>query len=218
MVGIDLGVRDLVVIATPDGREVDRIVAPRPLEAAQARLRTLQRKAARQHGPYDPETKTRREPSAGWRKTQAEVAKTHHRVANLRETHLHTITKRLATRHDFIGIETLMVKPMMARGPIWKRKLNRGLHDASFAEITRQLTYKTPWYGSTLVKADRTYASTQICSTCKTPAITKLALHHRTFRCDTCGVSLDRDLNAAINLAHVATAVTAPATAIAQAQ
>ena len=69
VVGIDLGVRDLVVVATPDGREVDRITAPRHLEAAQATLRRLQRKAARQVGPYDPETKTRREPSTGWRKT-----------------------------------------------------------------------------------------------------------------------------------------------------
>jgi putative transposase len=65
VVGIDLGVRDLIVVATPEGREVARIVAPRPLDAAQAKLRVLQRKAARQQGPYDPATKTRREPSTG---------------------------------------------------------------------------------------------------------------------------------------------------------
>ena len=125
VVGVDLGVRDLVVVATPDGREIDRITAPRHLEAAQAKLRTLQRKAARQHGPYDPESTTRREPSTGWRKTQARIAKTHHRVANLRENHLHNVTSALTKRHDVIGVETLAVKPMMKKGPGWKRRLNR---------------------------------------------------------------------------------------------
>lgn len=118
VIGIDVGVRDQVVVATPDGRELERIRAPRHLEAAQTRLRALQRKAARQHGPYDPDTKTRREPSAGWRKTQAQVARTHHRVANLRETHLHTITARLTQSHDVIGVETLAITPMMAKAAL----------------------------------------------------------------------------------------------------
>ena len=201
VVGIDLGVRDLVVVATPEGREVDRITAPRPLEAAQHRLRGLQRKAARQHGPYDPDTKSRREPSTSWCRTQAQIAKTHHRVANLRTDFLAKTTTTLAQRHDVIGIETLAVKKMMAKGPGWKRKLNRGIADASLAEISRLLGYKTTWYGSTLVKADRAYPSSKTCSTCGTVK-TKLALHQRTFTCETCGVSLDRDLNAAINLAH----------------
>ncbi len=213
VVGVDLGVRDLVVVATPNGREIDRLTAPRHLEAAQARLRTLQRKAARQVGPYDPESKTRRKPSAGWRRTQTQIAKAHHRVANLRTDFLHKTTTKLAQRHDVIGVETLAVKPMMARGPGWKRQLNRGNADASFGELLRQLDYKTTWYGSTLIRADRTYPSSKICSTCGT-AKTKLPLTQRTFHCDTCGVSLDRDLNAAINLAHhaaTATASTAPA-------
>jgi putative transposase len=209
VVGVDLGVRDLVVVATPDGREVARIVAPRPLQAAQAKLRGLQRKAARQHGPYDPATKTRREPSAGWRKTQADVAKVHHRVANLRENHLHRVTASLAKRHDVIGVETLAIKPMMARGPGWKKHLNRGIADASMGELLRQLDYKTTWYGSTLVKAPRTYPSSKTCSTCGTVKA-KLALNQRTFWCDHCGTRLDRDLNAAINLAHRA-AKTTPA-------
>ena len=210
VIGVDLGVRDLVVVATPDGREVDRITAPRHLQAAQTKLRALQRKAARQVGPYDPATKTRREPSTSWRRTQAQIAKTQHRVANLRETHLHRLTSTLTKRHDVIGVETLAVRQMMAKGAGWKKHLNRGIADASFATLLRQLDYKSTWYGSTLVKADRTYPSSKTCSTCGTVK-TKLALHQRTFNCDTCGVSLDRDLNAAINLAHQAATATSAA-------
>ena len=208
VVGIDLGVRDLVVVATPEGREVARIVAPRPLEAAQAKLRRLQRKAARQVGPFDPASKTRREPSTSWRRTQAQIARTHHRVANLRTDFLAKTTTTLAQTHDVIGIETLAVKPMMAKGPKWTRKLHRGIADASFADIARLLDYKTTWYGSTLIKAPRAYRSSRICSTCGTVR-TKLALHQRTFWCDDCGTRLDRDLNAAINLAHHAAATQA---------
>lgn len=86
----------------------------------------------------------------------------------------------MAQTHDVIGVETLAVKKMMAKGPGWKRKLNRGIADASFAEITRLLDYKTTWYGSTLVKAPRTYPSSKTCSTCGTVR-TKLVLHQRTF-------------------------------------
>jgi len=113
-----------------------------------------------------------------------------------------------------IGIETLAVKAMMAKGPAWQRKLHGGIADASFATIARQLDYKTTWYGSTLIKAPKGYASSRICSTCGT-ARTKLALNQRTFWCDTCGARLDRDLNAAINLAHLAQTAARTTTAVA---
>ena len=62
-VGVDVGVKDLLVVANPDGVEVARVAAPKPLTRAQSRLRAAQRQAARRRGPYDPDTKTRREPS-----------------------------------------------------------------------------------------------------------------------------------------------------------
>ena len=68
VVGVDVGVRDLVVVATADGVEVDRIPAPKPLTRAQSRLRAAQRQAARRCGPYDPDTQTRREPSKRWQR------------------------------------------------------------------------------------------------------------------------------------------------------
>lgn len=76
-------------------------------------------------------------------------------------------------------------------------------------ELLRQLDYKATWYGATLVKAHRYYPSTRTCSTCGTVKA-NLSLSTRTYQCDTCGTSLDRDLNAAINLArHAHTAAPA---------
>lgn len=81
-----------------------------------------------------------------------------------------------------------------------RRKLHRLLADAGFAEVRRQLTYKTAWRGGTLVVADRWFASSKTCSDCGAVKA-KLALSERTFVCTECGVVLDRDLNAARNLA-----------------
>lgn len=110
----------------------------------------------------------------------------------------------LAQQHDVIGIETLNVKQMMRKGD-GKRRLNRGLGDAALATVLRQLDYKTRWYRSTLVKADKTYPSSKTCSGCGAVK-TKLPLTQRIYSCDHCGTSLDRDLNAALNLARLATA------------
>ena len=83
VVGVDVGVKadSLLVIATPDSVEVDCIQSPKSLQAAQSRLRGLQRRAARQHGPYDRQTRTRQQPSKRWRATQARIGRTHAHAA-----------------------------------------------------------------------------------------------------------------------------------------
>ena len=205
VVGVDLGVKDLLVIATPEGREIARIPPPGHLRHAQRKLRALQRKAARQRGPWDCVGQSRRQPSTGWKTTQTEIGKTHARVANLRADHLHKTTTRLAQTHSLIGVETLAVRNMTRHGGARKRGLNRSLTDASFATIARLLDYKTRWYGAQLVRADRFYPSSKTCSTCGAVK-TKLTLAERTYICTTCGSAIDRDLNAAINLARLAQA------------
>lgn len=202
VVGVDVGVVDLLVVATPDGVELRRVPAPKPLTRAQVNLRRLQRRAARQQGPYDPASKSRRQASSRWRRTQARIAKTHLRAANIRRDVLHKHTTALAQQHQVIVVETLNAAGMRARGGCRKRGLNRSLADAALAEIRRMLDYKTPWYGSTLVQADRCYPSSKTCSACGT-AKANLSLADRTFSCEHCGMSLDRDHNAAINLARL---------------
>lgn len=201
IVGVDAGVKDLLVVAAPDGTEVDRIQAPKPLAAAQDKLWRLQRRAARRQGPWDPETKTRRDPSNRWRATTVQVGKTHGRVSSLRRHELHRATSRLAREHDVLVVEDLSVAAMSRHGGRRKRGLNRALADASLAQVRRMLGYKALWYGAELVVADRWFASTQLCSGCG--AKTKLPLSERIYHCGACGLVADRDFNAAVNLARL---------------
>jgi putative transposase len=200
--GVDLGVRDLLVAAAPDGTELARARAPKPLAAAQARLRALHRQAARRHGP---DRRTGQRPSRRWRRTQARIGRVHARAANLRRDTLHKATTALARRHQVIVAEDLNVAGMSRRKPgagRGGRGLNRAIADAAPGELRRQLSYKTTWYGSRLVVAGRWYPSSKTCSACG--AVTaKLALAERTWTCEGCGAAHDRDHNAAINLARL---------------
>jgi putative transposase len=213
VVGVDAGVKDLIVVADPGGNELTRHRAPRELKAAHRKLRALQRKAARQVGPWDATTSTKRQPSRGWRDTERQIARTHARVAHLRTDRLHKLSTALAQTHTVIGVETLTVKNMMAGGGARKRGLNRALGDAGLGELLRQLDYKTGWYRAQLVKADRFFPSSKLCSGC---GVVKAKLHlaQRTYVCDSCGLVIDRDLNAAVNLARHAQRETDPSTGV----
>jgi putative transposase len=201
VVGVDVGVNDLLVVATAAGVEVARVAAPKPLTRAQSRLRAAQRQAARRCGPYDPDTQARREPSKRWERATARVGRIHARVAAIRAHALHHATTALATRHDVIAVEHLAAKNMAHRGGRRKRGLNRALGDAAIGRIRTQLGYKTTWYGTELVTAPRFFTSTQLCSRCG--AKTKLRLRDRVYRCRNGCPSMCRDLNAAINLARL---------------
>src|SRR6266511_2978063 len=189
VVGVDVGVRHLAVLST--GRVIPN---PRPLDQAQARLRRLNRQLARRHGFRAPDG-THQTPSSGWRQTRRRLARAHARVVCIRRDSLHKLTSELAVSHGMIVVEHLNVAGM-ARN----RHLARAVSDAAFAELRRQLTYKCQWYGSVLVTADRWYPSSKTCSACGA-AKAKLPLSARVFTCDACGICLDRDLNAACNLA-----------------
>ena len=202
MLRASAGVRDLLVIAAPSGIEVARVPAPKPLAQAQARLRAVQRKAARQAGP---DRRTGQRPSKRWTKTAARIGRVHARAANIRRDVLHKATTQLAQRHRVIVIEDLAVASMTRRKPgagRGGRGLNRALADAALGGLRRQLSYKTIWYGSALIVADRWYPSSKTCSACggRKP---NLALAEPTWTCDGCGAAHDRDLNAATNLARL---------------
>jgi putative transposase len=200
-VGVDVGVKDLLVVATPDGTEVARVAAPKPLTRAQSRLRAVQRQAARRRGPYDPETNTQREASNRWERANARARRIHARVAAIRADQIHKATTELALRHEVVAVEQLAVKNMGRRSGRPKRGLNRALGDAAIGRIRTQLDYKTTWYGTSLVTAPRFFPSTQLCSRCGVK--TKLRLRDRVYHCRNGCPAIDRDLNAAINLARL---------------
>jgi IS605 OrfB family transposase len=189
IVGVDAGIRHLAVLSS--GQVIPN---PRPLDQAQRRLRRLNRQLARRHGPRA-SNGTRGTPSAGWQHTKQRLARAHARVANLRRDGLHKLTSDLARCHDTIVVEHLNVT-----GMLHNRRLARRIADAGWGELRRQLTYKTVWAGARLVQADPFYPSSKTCSACGAVKA-KLPLSVRVFCCENCGVRIDRDLNAARNLA-----------------
>jgi putative transposase len=197
VVGVDVGIRHLAVLST--GRVVPN---PRPLDHAQRRLRRLNRQLARRHGPRSREG-TRRTPSAGWTQARRRLARTHVRVAHLRRDSLHKLTTELSSSHGTIVVEHLNVAGMLRN-----RRLARTISDAGFGELRRQLSYKTTWAGTRLVQADPFYPSSKTCSACGVVKA-KLPLSTRVYCCDACGIRIDRDLNAATNLAALVTEVVA---------
>jgi putative transposase len=168
------------------------IANPRHLEIAQRELRRLQRQASRRIGP---DKRTRQQPSQRWRTTQARIARLHTAVANARRDGLHHLSTRLVRTHGTIVLETLHVAGMLRN-----RRLARHIAGVGMAELRRQIEYKSEWAGGRVHKADRWYPSSKTCSGCGVVK-TKLRLSERTFRCGECGLVLDRDLNAARNLA-----------------
>ena len=189
-VGVDVGIKHLAVLSTGE-----LVPNPRHLVSAQQRMRCLGRALSRKSGP---DRRTGRRPSKRWERAAARLGRAHARVANLRRDGLHKLTTRLAREHDTVVVEDLNVTGMLAN-----RKLARHIADAGFAEIRRQLAYKTTWNGGRLLIADRWYPSSKTCSGCGAVK-TKLALSEREYECEACGLVIDRDRNAALNLAALA--------------
>ena len=125
------------------------------------------------------------------------MTRIHTRVANLRKDAIHKLTTDLATTYGTVVVEDLNVSGMLKN-----HKLARHIADASFGEIRRQLDDKTRWNSGQLAVADRWFPSSKTCSGCGTVK-PKLSLADRIFTCDACGLVIDRDLNAALNLKGV---------------
>jgi putative transposase len=195
-IGVDVGIRHLAVLSS--GR---RVLNPAPLQQAQRRLRRLNRQLARRQGPLAPDG-SRRRPSNGWLEGKRQLSRAHARIASLRRNALHQLTSTLASAYGTVVVEQLNVSGMLRN-----RRLARRIADAGWGELRRQLGYKTTWAGGTLIQASAFFPSSKTCSGCG-HAKAKLPLSERTYRCERCGLVLDRDQNAARNLAAL---VQAPA-------
>jgi IS605 OrfB family transposase len=187
VIGVDLGVKTLAVLS-----EGDPVANPRHYDSARRKLARASRTVSRRQGP---DRRTGQQASKRWERANAARNKVHHKVAAQRRDGLHKLTARLAKQYGTIVVEDLNVA-----GMVRNRKLARQISDAGFAEFRRQLAYKTAWYGSRLVVAGRWFPSSKTCSGCGAVK-PKLSLSERTYTCTECGMVLDRDLNAALNLA-----------------
>ncbi|MFB8352929.1 RNA-guided endonuclease TnpB family protein [Streptomyces niveus] len=202
-VGVDFGVKTLAALSAPITMPhlgpLTMVPNPRHLASDKRRLTKAQRALSRT-------TKG----SARRRKAARRVGIVHHRIAERRATYLHTLTKQLATSYAVVAVESLNVAGMTssARGTVekpgsrvrQKAGLNRSVLDASPAEMRRQLDYKTRWNGSQLAVCEQWFPSSRTCSACgwQKPSLT---LAERVFTCGQCGLVIDRDLNAARNIA-----------------
>ncbi|MEV6655055.1 IS607 family element RNA-guided endonuclease TnpB [Streptomyces sp. NPDC051219] len=194
-VGVDLGVKVLAVMADCLG-EVRYVPNPAHYDTALGALKRLSRRVSRRRGP---DRRAGQKPSKRWLKANEQRNKVHHRVANLRADALHKLTTTIRCEYGTVVVEDLNVAGMLKN-----RRLARKIADAGFGEIRRQLTYKGRRNGCHTVVANRWYPSSKTCSGCGAVKA-KLPLHVRTFACDECPLLLDRDENAARNLAALAT-------------
>jgi len=185
--GVDLGIKTLAVLSTGE-----QIPNPRHLDGALRKVRRAARRVSRRRGP---DRRTGQQPSNRWQRASAALTGAQGRVADQRRDYQHKLTTALAAQYGTVVVEDLNVA-----GMVKNKRLARHIAGCGFAEIRRQLACKTAWHGGTLIVADRWFASSKTCSGCGAVKA-ELLLSERTYVCVACGVVLDRDVNAAVNLA-----------------
>jgi len=132
--------------------------------------------------------------SNNYKKCSLKLAKIYRRIVNIHKNSLHKLTTYLTDNFQYISIENLDVKGMMKN-----RKLLKSILDVGFFEFKRQLKYKSKLKGNFLNIVDRWFPSSKKCSNCGVKK-KKLLLSERTYICNECGLEIDRDLNASINI------------------
>jgi putative transposase len=183
-VGVDRGLAVFAVAATADGTEVGRYRAPRPLQRGMVGLRRRSRAVSR----TQPRSRSRA-------KANRRLSRRYARIADARRSFLHEASSQLVKTHDRLCLEDLTVGNLMTN-----RHLARAIGDAGWAELARQIGYKAIWFGTEVVVCDRWFPSTKLCSRCARSK-QRMGLAERVFLCLGCGLILDRDRNAAVNLA-----------------
>jgi len=180
--GVDLGIAKLAAVS--DGSVTENPKAYRKLEKKLAKLqRSLSRKV---------------KGSKNREKAKRKAARLHYRISCIRQDTLHKLTTELAGNYQTVVIEDLNVKGMMRN-----QKLSKAVADTGCHEFRRQLEYKMRITGGRLIVADRWFPSTKKCSGCGN-INTEITLSDRIYTCTVCGLTIDRDLNAALNLKALA--------------
>ena len=184
-VGVDRGIISLCVCADANGVPIESFEGVTILKQA---LRPL--KAANQ-------ALARTTPgSKGRQRARARLAKRHRKIATTRRHLVHQVSKTLVDRCQVLVLEDLNVA-----GMVRNRHLARAISDAAMGELSRQILYQARWHGVEVRLADRYFPSSKTCSGCG-EVRNDLDLSTRTYSCGACRLVIDRDLNAAINLAR----------------
>ena len=179
MVGIDLGIKDLLI--TSDGEKFDNIRTTQKYE----------NKLAREQRKLSHKVKG----SSNYNKQRIKVARIYERIRNTRLDNLHKISHKLISENQVIVSEDLSISNMLQN-----HNLARSISDCGWYELIRQLTYKASWNNRKYIKIDRFVPSSQMCSVCGYINSDTKDLSVREWICPECGTVHDRDINAAINI------------------
>ncbi|MFB8141602.1 RNA-guided endonuclease InsQ/TnpB family protein [Streptomyces parvus] len=179
--GIDLGLGHFAVLS--DGTKVD---SPRFLRRAEKRLKKAQRAFSRKE-----------KGSSNRNKARIKVARAHAKVTDARREFHHQLSTKLIRENQAVAVEDLAVKGLA------RTRLAKSVHDAGWSAFVNMLEYKAARYGRTFVRIGRFEPTSQVCSQCAVKDGPK-PLHVRVWTCRACGAVLDRDINAAVNVAKAA--------------
>jgi len=181
VVGIDLGLTHFAVLS--DGR---KITSPRFLRRAEKKLRRKQRDLSRKQAG-----------SKNRDKARVKVARAHAKVADARRDFCHRLSTALIRENQAVAVEDLAVNGLV------RTRLAKSVHDAGWSAFVAMLEYKARMYGRKFYRIGRFEPTSQVCSVCGLRDGPK-PLHIRAWQCAGCGVWLDRDVNAAVNVARAA--------------
>jgi len=181
VIGIDLGLAHFAVLS--DGR---KIASPRFLRRAEKKLRRAQKALSRKENG-----------SQNWDKARKSVARAHARVADARREFHHHLSTRLIRENQAVAVEDLAVNGLA------RTRMAKSVHDAGWSAFVRMLEYKAQLFDRAFYQIDRFEPTSQVCSVCGVKDGPK-PVHIRTWKCQRCGTWLDRDVNAAVNVAKAA--------------
>lgn len=181
-VGLDLGITDLAVLSNGE-----KIKAPKPLKIKLKKLQRLSKSLSR-----------KQKGSNNRAKAKTKLSRLHYKIGCIRKDFLHKLTSKLVSQFDLICIEDLNI-----RGMVKNKRLSRAISDLGFYELKRQLIYKANQSGKTVKSVDKFYPSSKTCSCCGFK-LESLPLSVRTWTCQNCNTTHDRDINASVNILNKA--------------
>ena len=191
-IGIDLGIKDLAICS--DGNTYKNINKTSKLKKLNKKKRRLQKQVSRK---YEMNKKGGNCycKTNNIKKLEHKLLKLNHRISNIRNNYQHQVTSEIIKREpSFIVLEDLNIKDMMKN-----RHLSKAIQEQGLYDFKRKLSYKAQWSNIKIVDVPRFFPSSKTCSNCGSYK-GDLKLSERTYKCESCGIELDRDYNASLNL------------------
>jgi putative transposase len=192
-IGVDLGIKKLAVASHGDECiEFNNINKSKRVRNLEHKLKHLQRNLSRKY-----RTNGNYEKTNAVVKLDAQIAEIYYKLSNIRKNYIHQTTHKLVE----LLPKKVVMEDLNIAGMMKNRHLSKAIANQCLFEFIRQMRYKCEWNGIEFVQADRFFPSSKTCSECG--VIKKdLKLKDRTYVCNECFLEIDRDYNAAINLAR----------------